>query len=592
MSSTGQRLGLRATEELRAVADNLVQSVVATAFASSALLYLLHDTIGEPLGTIWLILLNCVGLVRLTVLWQWRSRAVDDPRNRVLMRVLTSCALVSGLIWASSVWILGAPTQYHLQVVVMFACLAIATGGAFGTVASKRTAYSIFIPPVLAPFLFGITHEGRYYHSVGVMSLVYGVILSRMIFVLNAQFRRQVEVREENMGLLDETRRRTAEAEAANEAKSRFLIAASHDLRQPMQVIVLRSQALADLPLSPVARAAAQRLDEAVGTMHGLFDALLDVSRLDAGAIDMTVQPFSLQTLFARLEQNYAEVTQQGAIDWRVVPTNLWVASDERLLERILRQLLDNAVRHAIRRSIALSARLVDGEVMIDVQDTGPGVPPDKHAEIFKEFVQLDNPQRDRSRGLGLGLAIADRLAKLLGHRIELESEPGTGSTFRVVVPQAQSLPVIRPPEPARAADASALDGALVAVLDDTADVLHMMEVTLQRWHCETIGATHSDQLTQALLKRGRHPDVVICDYRLAEPSNGIEVIEQLRNALGISCPAYLITGDIEVNQDERLKTLRITVLRKPVRVATLRKAVQDALPRKMTDAASRSLAS
>jgi len=501
------------------------------------------------------------------------------------------CALASGLIWAASIWTLGTPEQYHLQVVLEFACLAIATGGAFGTVASLRTAYSIFIPPVFAPFVFGLLHDDRYYRIVGVMSLVYGLILVRMIYMLNSQFRRQISVREENQSLLGELSRRTREAEAANEAKSRFLIAASHDLRQPMQVIVLRSQALADLPLSPMARAAAQRLDEAVSTMHGLFDALLDVSRLDAGAIDISVQPFSLQSLFTRLETNYAEVTQQSAIDWRVVPTNLWVASDERLLERILRQLLDNAVRHAIRRSIVLSARLVGDQVQVDVLDTGPGVPRDKQTEIFKEFVQLDNPQRDRNRGLGLGLAIAERLARLLGHRIELESEQGHGSTFRVIVPPAKSLPIIKPAPAPTDADAS-LDGALVAVLDDTADVLHMMEVTLQRWHCETIGATNSDQLTQALLQRGRHPDVIICDYRLAEPSDGIQVIEQLRGVLAITCPAFLITGDIEVNQDERLKTLRITVLRKPVRVATLRKALQEALPQRVADAASNSLAS
>jgi signal transduction histidine kinase len=579
MSSMSERLGLRATEELRSVADNLIQTVAATAFASSALLYLLHDTVGEPLGTIWLILLNCVGLVRLCVLWQLRSRALDDARNGPLKDVLVACALVSGLIWASSVWVLGAPAQYHLQVVVMFACLAIATGGAFATVASKRTAYSIFIPPVLAPFVFGVTHEGRYYHSVGVMSLVYGVILARMIYILNGQFRRQIEVREENTALLDELRRRTAEAEAANEAKSRFLIAASHDLRQPMQVIVLRAQALADLPMTSMARDAANHLNDAVGTLHGLFDALLDVSRLDAGAIETAIQPVSLQGLFARLEQNYAEVTQQSAIDWRVVPTNLWVASDERHLERILRQLLDNAVRHAIRRSITLSARLIENDVIIDVSDTGPGVPRDKHADIFKEFVQLDNPQRDRSRGLGLGLAIADRLARLLGHRIELESEPGQGSSFRVIATQAQSVPSVKP-APAARVNAPPLDGVLVALLDDTADVLHMLEVTLQRWHCETVAATHSDQLTQALLQRGRHPDVLICDYRLAEPNNGIQVIEQMRNALGITCPAFLVTGDIEVVQDERLSTLNITILRKPVRVATLRDAVRNAVPR------------
>jgi len=579
MSSTGQRLNLRATEELRAVADNLLQTVAATAFASSALLYLLRETVGEPLGVIWLGLLNSVGVVRLVTLRRVRSRALDDVRNRTLMHTLSYCALVSGLIWASSVWVLGAPEQYHLQVVVMFACLAIATGGAFATVASKRTAYSIFIPPVLAPFVFGITHDGYYYHTVGVMSLVYGAILARMIFILNAQFRRQVDVREQNLALLDELRQRTAEAEAANEAKSRFLIAASHDLRQPMQVIVLRAQSLTDLPLSNEARTAAQRLNDAVGTLHGLFDALLDVSRLDAGAIETVVLPFPLQGLFERLRENYAEVALQGAIEWQVQPTDLWVSSDERQLERILRQLLDNAVRHAIRRSIGLRAH-ADGErVTIEVRDTGPGIPREKHADIFKEFVQLDNPQRDRSRGLGLGLAIADRLARLLGHRIELESEPGSGSAFRVIVPRAQPVHALRQAAQT-ATETPALDGVLVALLDDTVDVLHMMELTLKRWRCETIAATHSDRLIEALLQRGRHPGAIICDYRLAEPSNGVEVIEKLRSALGITCRAFLITGDVELQQDERLNRLDITLLQKPVRVDALRNAVRAAVPR------------
>lgn len=577
MSSIGRRLALRATEELRAVADSLVQAVVATAFASGALLYLLHATIGEPLGTIWLIVLNSIAVVRLTVLWKLRKRALDDPRNSLLMRILVGCALASGLIWASSVWVLGAPQQYHLQVVVMFACLAVATGGAFGTVASKRTAYSIFIPPVLAPFVFGITHAGRYYHIVGVMSLVYGAILARMIYILNRQFRRQIVVREENLALLDELRRRTAEAEAANEAKSRFLIAAGHDLRQPMQVVVLRAQTLAEMPLTPEAHAAAQRLDEAVGTMHELFDALLDVSRLDAGAVEASVQPIALQSLFARLEQDYTELMQHNAVDWRVAPTELWAASDGQLLDRILRQLLDNALHYAMERRVTLSARPIDNEVAIEVCDTGPGIPRDKQADIFKEFVQLDNPQRDRRYGLGLGLSIVQRLARKLGHRIELESEPGHGSTFRVIVPQAQS-PARIDTGTSKAPASPMLDGMLVALLDDTPDVLHTLEATLQRWHCKTIAATNSVQLLQALQQHERQPDAIICDYRLAEPSNGIQIIERLRDTLGLKCPAFLITGDVEAKRDERLALLGITALQKPVRVAELRNAIRNAV--------------
>jgi two-component system, sensor histidine kinase len=573
MALVSQRLDLRASEELRAVAENLLQTVAATAFASVALLYLLRETVGEPLGYIWVTAVNCVGVVRLITLWLYRARAADDPRNQTLMRTLTACALISGLIWAASVWVLGAPSQYHLQVVVMFACLAIATGGAFGTVASLPTAYAIFSPPVLAPFVFGVTHTDRYYHIVGVMTLIYGLIMARMIFILNSQFRRQIAVRQENSSLLDELRRRTAEAEAANEAKSRFLIAASHDLRQPMQTIVLRAHALTQFSLPFDAKASAMRLDEAIGTLQGLFDALLDVSRLEAGAVQKLVLPFALQPLFTQLEENYADTAQQEAIEMTVEPTALWVSSDPQLLDRILRQLLDNALRHAIRRSIALSARRVDDGVLIEVRDTGPGIPREKQKEIFKEFIQLDNPQRDRRKGLGLGLSIVDRLARLLDHRLELESELGHGAAFRVIVPEAQPERLGKREAPV-VAEPVALDGVFVAVLDDTPDVLEAMSAMLRRWRCETVSATNSEALIQALRQHNRPPDLLICDYRLAETRNGSEVILALRNEMGITCPALLITGDVAMQQDQQLTDAGITLMQKPVRAAVLRSTI------------------
>jgi CheY-like chemotaxis protein len=180
---------------------------------------------------------------------------------------------------------------------------------------------------------------------------------------------------------------------------------------------------------------------------------------------------------------------------------------------------------------------------------------------------------------LGLGLAIADRLVNLLGHRMVLDSEPGRGSAFRVILARAQAKSSLAPAPPAPVADVSQLDGLLVAVLDDTPDVLHMLDVTFQRWHCETIVATHSEQLTQMLLQRARHPDVLICDYRLAESRNGVQVIAELRTALGITCPALLITGDVAIHQDEQLQELGITLMQKPVRVAALRSAIHACVP-------------
>ena len=570
MSMNDQRLDLRASEQLRSVVENLLTTVLATAFASGSLLYLLRATVRQPLGSEWFVLLNSVGVARLAVWWLYRQRVADDPRNRSAMRALTACAGISGLIWASSIWTLGTPEQYHLQVVVEFACLAIATGGAFGTVASRSTAYSIFIPPVLAPFVFGMLHDDRYYRIVGVMSLVYGLILARMIYMLNSHFRHQIAVREENQGLLVELSRRTQEAEAANEAKSRFLAAASHDLRQPMQVIVLRAHALVELDLPAEAKTTAARLDDAIGNLQDLFDRLLDISQLEARAVVPQVAPFALQQLFARLEESYRELAWQDAIELKVEPSELWTASDPLMLERILRQLLDNALRYATRRSITLRARRVEHGIAVEVHDTGPGIPLEKQKDIFKEFVQLNNPQRDRRMGLGLGLAIADRLARLLGHRLELDSEPGHGSTFRVIVPEVQPTPAPKPVAAPRSG-ADVLEGVVVAVLDDTPDVLEALCAMLHRWRCATVAATSSDALARALRADARLPDVLICDYRLAESRNGIDVIHALRSEFQLRCPALLITGDVSTKQSAELSAAGITVMQKPVRIATLR---------------------
>jgi two-component system, sensor histidine kinase len=570
MSAESQRLSLATSEQLRSIADTLPATVMGTAFASAALLYLLNATVDEPLGVTWLALLNCVGVARLILLWLYRKRSADDPRNIAILNALTACALVSGLAWAASVWILGSTEHVPIQAVAMFSCLAIATGGAFGTVASLRTAYAIFLPTALAPFVFGITHDGRYYHIVGVMTLLYTVILARMIHRLNRQFHHQIMVREQNQNLLLELSRRTEEAETANEAKSRFLIAASHDLRQPMQAIVLRARALSDLALPVEAKVITAHMDDAIGNMLELFDRLLDISQLETRAVVPHVTTFALKPLFARLQECYRDQAWEEAIELTVEPTPFWVTSDAVMLERILKQLLDNAVRHATRRSVALRARRLGDEVALEVRDTGPGIPRENHKDIFKEFVQLNNPQRDRRRGLGLGLSIVDRLARLLGHRLELESAVGEGSAFRICVPQAQARPALRI-VPTTNVSGESLKGLLVAVLDDTQDVLEALNAMLRRWQCETIAATNSEVLTHAMRRAERMPDILICDYRLAETRNGIEVILALRRDLGMTCPALLITGDVVLRQDDTLTAADIVVLQKPVRPAALR---------------------
>jgi len=237
------------------------------------------------------------------------------------------------------------------------------------------------------------------------------------------------------------------EAEDANRAKSKFLAAASHDLRQPMHALGMFVATLTQQPSTPLQRQLIGQIDRAVGAMGDLLDSLLDISRLDAGVVETRVGLVPLRPVFERIGNEFAAVAQGKGLELAVRPTALWVRSDRILLERILVNLLSNAVRYTQQGRILLAARVCGpqrDQVRIDVRDSGPGIPEEAREAIFQEFVQLGNPERDRGKGLGLGLAIVRRLTTLLDHRLQLRSEVDQGSTFTVIVPRVSEEDVAR----------------------------------------------------------------------------------------------------------------------------------------------------
>jgi len=588
---------LRVREALRSVAANVAQSVVTSTLGAVLLLLLLRHAISPWPATLWLGALVAVGTLRVRLRARVQHTDAADAQRACLKR-FTVYAFASGLIWAAAPWVL-ATSDLRFQSVLLLSCVAIGAGGAFASLASLRTAFAVFWPPLLAPMLFGLVDGRDFFQVLAVVSLVLSVVLARMIVVLNRQFIEQVDLRARNAELLAELRQRTADAEAANEAKSRFLVAASHDLRQPMHALAIRSRALLEQNLPAAASQDARRLFDSVAALQSLFDALLDISKLDAGDVELAVAPFPLQDLFARLRSGYADIAAEQAVDLRIADCTLWVASDALLIERILRQLLDNAMRHAPGSLVQLCASADGQHVRIEISDTGKGIAIDQQQSIFKEFVQLENPQRDRRKGLGLGLAIVQRLARQLGHPLALQSEPGKGTCLRLLVPQVREHPASAGVTPSASVDAAsptpvsvgresaALAGEppLILLLDDDPDVLEAMSTLLSRWGCEVLAITHSNELDAVLAQHARPPDLLICDYRLAEPRNGRQIIDAMRERYTHDLPALLITGDIrsiEKAGDDR----EVIVLRKPVASTVLRDLITSLSGRTLPSAA------
>ena len=364
-----------------------------------------------------------------------------------------------------------------------------------------------------------------------------------------------------------ELRTRKEEAERANLYKSRFLAAASHDLHQPMHALGLFIAELARQPLGEAPRAMVDRIAASAAAMEDLLDSLLDISRLDAGALQPKVRSFALQPLIEHIAEDSRSTAEARNLRLRVRPCAAWVRSDPILLQRILTNLVSNAVRYTHDGSVLVACRRRGQRIRLEVRDSGVGIAPEAQEIVFHEFVQLDNPARMRDKGLGLGLAIVRRLTDLLGHRLELRSAPGRGSVFAV------EMDLSCPEPPAAAHDAERepgdLAGLRVLVIDPDPLARSAMESLLNAWDC-AVTAIDGCACPEGP-PSGPEPQVVICDSHLNGSCGGIEAIRTLRAFFGADLPAVLISGDTGGEIQQLAQREGLPLMHKPVRPARLR---------------------
>lgn len=368
---------------------------------------------------------------------------------------------------------------------------------------------------------------------------------------------------------------RKEQAEQSSASKTRFLAAASHDLRQPMQALGLWVSALRMQAREPVVQEMSVKIEASVNVLGEMLNALLDISKLDAGSVRPEVRTVPLDFLFERLELQFGAQARAKGLVLCVRRCALAVRTDPALLNRILHNLLANAIKYTTDGRVLLCARLRGDAVRVEVRDSGPGIPGPLQSLIFEEFFQVDNPERDRDKGLGLGLAIVQRLTRLLDHRCELRSAPGRGSTFAVMAPVARlPVPQALPAPTAGASDTSSLAGRLIALLDDDPLVRTSLRDLLRSHGCDTLSAGSARELFGLLQQGSRSPDLLICDYRLPDAENGVEVIQRTRQTLGAKLPCLLISGDLDPDVSRLAQSAQIRLLQKPVQAQRLVQAL------------------
>jgi signal transduction histidine kinase/ActR/RegA family two-component response regulator len=364
-----------------------------------------------------------------------------------------------------------------------------------------------------------------------------------------------------------ELQRQKEFAEQANQTKTQFLAAASHDLRQPVQAVglfvsALRLRAKQDDLLQGISS-----IERALAALDAVLDGLLDISRLDAGMVTAQIEAFPLGRIFDGLHHTFSASAANLRLKLRIVDTAAWCRSDPHLLERILVNLVSNALRYTLKGGVCVGCRRRGERLRIEVWDTGIGIPDDKREEIFREFVQLGNPQRKREKGLGLGLAIVERLSKLLGHPLVFRSRPGQGTVFMLDVPRA---PAGRLGLEVQGVESGteALIGKRVLVVDDDRDVLEAFEAYL-----EQLGVTVAVAETEEeAYRQFAHtmPDVLLCDFKLCAERDGVVVIHDLRLHFDCNTPAAVVTGEAAEAALRRIADAGLPTLHKPVKAEDL----------------------
>lgn len=554
-------------EQLRLIYEHLPFVLLGNFVAASCVVAALWVWSPHAVLLGWAAAVYCTSLARFFVYRAFLAQPGDfDTQRWGLMATLLSG--LSGCLWGS----LGVLFFQHEPAVVMI--LVITLGGmAAGSVSSHSChlpTYIAYAVPAVLPFsLRCIAEMETFYVALGVMSLTFIAVNVNYGKNLQRTLKESVRLRFQNNALVAELTLQKDMAERANMAKTRFLAAASHDLRQPVQTIEFFLDALNhDLKDHP-SRPLLDRIRIAGRGLETLLNALLDVSKIDAAAIHPEKSHFPAADLLGRLHADFMPLANARGLDLRVVPSRTWLHSDQALLERILRNFMSNAIKYTPHGKVLLGCRREKGTIRIEVHDSGIGIPQQAQKEVFREFYQLDNPERDREKGLGLGLSIAHGLASLLEHSLQLQSELGRGSVFSVTVPNGMPQP-IKPNASAMAMIHDALRGKTVLLIDDDASIRDGAAEMLERWDCAAVTAGSASEALELIGMSGFSPDAIIADYRLRDGLTGVDAIHALHASLG-KVPAAILTGDTAPDRLNEARASGFPLAHKPLTTAKLR---------------------
>lgn len=517
--------------------------------------------------------------------WRRPTRSENAVRR---MRTVCRVEAVNGLLWMAAELLFLPGSDYGHRGLLMVLLSGLGAGVMQSLCANLRALYLFFAPAVLGFALAGALSQGHYFLPAVTLLLVWVAVNLSFARMMHRTLVESLQNRHIAHALAADLAVQRDRAVELSQARSRFLAAASHDLRQPVHALSLLVGALHQGVSAEQSQKIIAHVGMAVDAMGTMFNALLDISKLDAELVHPEWQTADLSPLLARIAADQAALTTAKVLGFRSVcpvDTVLLVRTDPILLERVLRNLLSNAIRYTDQGMVEVRARRRGGRVEIAIADTGLGIPRERRSEIFQEFVQLHPSSAPAERGLGLGLSIVQRLSALLQLELRLRSRPGRGSVFTVLLPLADDrgaadastaadVPADRP-----AAPGGLKAGDVVVVIDDSQEIQLAMSTLLSAWGYRVFAAASVSELMPQMMALTVAPRLLLCDFRLRERDDGIGAIAELREAFNDDVPALLVTGDTGPERLRQAMASGLPLLHKPVTQAQLRHAIALAVP-------------
>lgn len=550
--------------------------------------------------------LACAGLAAILALCQEFDGAATHDRTADIVLLLIVVIASFHVMWGRAALSRAAPKHDHVLwrhrfVLLTFGlCCAIAThvwtqaeasaitactgvlmliaGLGVSSAAVDRICLVVWLGAVLAlPAILGFAASSKLERDAAWMLIICMGVFVWLAAHVHLQVLRASRVRHENDRLVSQLRHHVLLVETADNEKTRFLGAASHDLRQPMHALGLFAAALENALRGNVHHAKVINMTRAIDALENSFSAMLDVFKIDAGVVRPSVQIFPIRDVFYRLHMHCAGAAEEKDLLLRFKPGGKLVTSDPLMLERILANLIHNAIRYTSRGGVTVLARTRHDRTSLEVWDTGVGINGDQLPHIFNEFFQVENSGRDRHKGLGMGLSIVKRLVLLLGHELEVASVPGRGTVFRVLLPPTQFKEMSSMVLGAETIPPPLEDDRTVLVIDDDAAVRAGMNDMLQSWGFTVLLAGSIDEARAAVGQHRGSIDIVVSDLRLAHGEDGLDVIKEVRRTYGAPMPAILVTGDTSPAEVKRARASGHPVLFKPVHAHDLFEALRQA---------------